>query len=83
MWLGGNGSLRLLKFTNWGTWSSLGDLSVPVDSNWHTMKLSFTGSTIAVTYDGVAKQSVTDSAFASGSIAVDFYANGNTLGAGV
>jgi VCBS repeat-containing protein len=65
---GGSSVLRLFKFQDWTTFGYNGvqnafmqQASLPsVGTNWHTLKLAFHGTQIAVYYDGTEMMSVTD-----------------------
>ena len=80
--LGGSAVLKLIKFEGWTTWSGtpMATVSLPsVGTTPHTLKLSFQGSTIQVSYDGSQYINVTDSgfdsqaAFTAGSISLDLW----------
>ncbi len=79
---GGSSILNLIKWETWGNWSRIpmAQAHLPgVGTNWHTVALSFQGSTITASYDGTQVISVTDSNFssmgplASGGITADLY----------
>ncbi|MGO9008551.1 MAG: beta strand repeat-containing protein, partial [Bryobacteraceae bacterium] len=79
---GGSAVVNLIKFESWGTWSGtpMAQASLPgVGTTWHTLLMSFQGSNIQVSYDGVQYINVTDNgfdsqpAFASGSISLDMW----------
>jgi hypothetical protein len=63
---GGSGFMRLLKFSDWTSWSGTPMQQVSVSSvstNWHTLKLVFQGPRIQVYYDGTSVLDVTDNGF--------------------
>jgi hypothetical protein len=65
---GGSAVMKLVKFHTWGTWSyvPMAQASLPgVGSTWHTLLLSFQGSRIRASYDGVQYIDVTDDGFDS------------------
>ncbi len=83
---GGSNVLKLIKFQSWTEWGYLGASFVPmtvtnlpaVGTNWHTLKLAFSGNQIGVYLDGDLLISMADtevSPNASGGIAVDMYIN--------
>ena len=72
--------LRLLKFTDWTTWSGTPMAEVnlaSVGTNWHSLKLAFKGDQIGVYYDGVLVLSANDavSTYVSGGISVETFEN--------
>ena len=76
LWLYGGGNLRLIKFRNWGDWSpALAETNVGANDTWHTIKLSFSGSTITAYYDGVLQSGLTstDASYASGGVDIDYW----------
>ena len=89
---GGTATMMLIKFNNdWGSWNSPGlqTVSIPgVGTNWHHLKLSFTGNRMRVYYDGTVTPTidVTDTnsdghgLYTSGYAGVDFYTVNNTNG---
>ena len=73
---------RPIKFRNWGDWSpALAETNVGANDTWHTIKLSFSGSTITAYYDGVLQSGLTstDASYASGGVDIDYW-TGNTSG---
>jgi hypothetical protein len=79
---GGSSVLKLFKFQNWTTLGYNGSSSTPmqqvslagVGTDWHTLKLAFHGSRIAVYFDGNQVISMTDvepQPYSSGGIIVD------------
>ncbi len=79
---GGSCIMNLIKWETWGNWSRIpmAQAKLPgVGTNWHTVTLSFQGSTITASYDGTQEISVTDNDFssmaplASGGITADEY----------
>ena len=77
LWLyPGPSQLTLFRVTGWNIDSSgltnIGSANQTFDTtNYHTVKLSFVGSSIQVYWDGVLKMSVTDAAYAGGEVALD------------
>lgn len=70
----GSNLLRVVKFTNWETWTLLQQVRLPsVGTNAHTLKLSFVGSRITAHFDGFEVASVTDHSFTSGGITADMW----------
>lgn len=58
---GGALVLKLLKFSDWTTFSTLGQAALPaVGTNWHTVQMTFLGSTISLSFDGSQLFSATD-----------------------
>lgn len=71
---GGSNLLRLVKFTNWETWTSLQQVRLPaVGTNAHTLKLSFAGNRITAHFDGFEVASVTDNSLTAGGITADMW----------
>jgi hypothetical protein len=79
---GGSSIMNLIKWETWGNWSRIpmAQAKLPgVGTNWHTVALSFQGSSITASYDGTQEISVTDNNFsamaplASGGITADEY----------
>jgi hypothetical protein len=79
---GGSSIMNLIKWETWGNWSRIpmAQAKLPgVGTNWHTVALSFQGSSITASYDGTQEISVTDNDFsamaplASGGITADEY----------
>ncbi len=77
---GGSNQMKLVKFSDWTTWSgtAMNQVSLTsVGTGWHTVKLIFNGSRIQVYYDGTLKIDVTDNnfdsraAYLSGGISAD------------
>jgi hypothetical protein len=79
---GGSNVVRLLKFSAWKTYSYNGVSTVPmvqanlpsVGTNWHNLKLAFSGSQIAVYYDSNLVINTTDTEavpYTSGGITLD------------
>jgi hypothetical protein len=80
--LGGSAVLKLIKFEGWTTWSgtTMATVSLPsVGTTPHTLKLSFQGTNIQVSYDGSQYINVTDNgfdstpAFTAGGISLDLW----------
>jgi uncharacterized repeat protein (TIGR01451 family) len=80
---GNAATIRLIRFNNWGGWTGLATGSIPggVGSDWHHVRMTFTGNQIQVFYDGSPTPiiSATDGAYTSGHIGVGFW-NNNTAG---
>ena len=79
---GGSSVLKLVKFRSLTAWSGtpMMQVSLPsVGTAWHTLKLTFQGARILVSYDGTQMIDVTDSSFdsrapyASGGITAELY----------
>ena len=71
--------IKLIKFTDWTTWSGTPLQSTPltVDANWHDLKVEFVGARIRAWVDGVQVIDFTDPAPLSGSgISFDTYTPG-------
>jgi len=69
-------NLALIKFQNWTSPSFLATANLPViGTNWHTVKLAFRGTHIAVYCDGSQVTNVADasSPFLSGGVSLDMY----------
>ncbi len=88
---GGN-LLKLIKFEGWTTWSftPMAQVSLPsVGTGFHTLLLTFQGSTISVSYDGVQEIAVTDNNFdgvaplTTGGITADMYTDVFSYQAGI
>jgi Glycosyl hydrolase family 59/Ricin-type beta-trefoil lectin domain-like len=62
------GAWSILKNSTSGTVTTLtsGTVAAPGTNTWHTLALSFQGSTISATIDGIAVGSVTDTSYSSG-----------------
>lgn len=79
---GGSAVLKLVKFSNWQTWSGtpMAQASLPgVGTSWHTIALTFQGNRIRVSFDGTQYIDVSDSGFDSspayttGAISLDLW----------
>ncbi len=79
---GGPNALKLVKFSDWTTWSGtpMQQVTLPsVGTGWHTLKLAFHGNQIQVYYDGSLMVDVTDNnydsqpPYSSGGISADFW----------
>jgi len=81
---GGSNVLKLIKFQSWNAFAYNGlsgaamrSANLPaVGTNWHTLKLAFQSTRIAVYYDGLQMISMTDAEaqpYASGGISADFW----------
>jgi 3-keto-disaccharide hydrolase len=87
-WLYGNGDLKLIRFSDWGTWNTPGYRTASVGapgSATHHLKLSFAGTLLKVFYDGAERISFdvasdTDADYASGQAGLDFFATPGTSG---
>ncbi len=76
---GGLATLRLIKFQNWSTWSTLSQASIPaVGSSPHTVVMTFQGNAIQVSVDGTQYVSFTDttSPLLSGGVSLDMWTSG-------
>jgi len=76
---GGLATLRLIKFQNWNTWSTLSQASIPaVGSSPHTVVMTFQGNAIQVSVDATQYVSFTDttSPLLSGGISLDMWTSG-------
>ncbi|MEP7112360.1 MAG: Ig-like domain-containing protein [Ilumatobacteraceae bacterium] len=92
LWLFGDGTLKLIKFYDWGRWNNgtdgLAKSFVANASGWHTLKLTFSGNTISGYVDGSTTPAVTAidngtdgvPAYTAGTAGIDLYAAGNTIG---
>jgi hypothetical protein len=81
----GNNAISLVKFSDWTSWGytntpfqPIAQVSVgTVGTIWHTVRLAFHGSRIAIYYDGVQVISVTDNdtapVYTNGGISLDMY----------
>ncbi len=71
---GGSSVLRLLRFDSYSSFVLLQQASLAgVGTNFHTIKLTFSGNVISVHFDDAPLMSVTDSTYGSGSISVDMW----------
>jgi hypothetical protein len=72
---GGSRILNLIKFQNWTTWSSIAQTNLSaVGTNWHSVRLMFKGSQIAVDFDGTRSLAYSDAApFSSGGVSLDMW----------
>jgi hypothetical protein len=72
---GGSRVLSLLKFSNWTTWSSLQQVTLPaVGTVPHTVRLVFDANQIAVDFDGARVISLSDPIpYRSGGVSVDMW----------
>jgi uncharacterized repeat protein (TIGR02543 family) len=89
---GGGPALRLVKFSGWTTWSFTAMRTVtlpPMGTGYHTLAMTFQGTTISVSYDGTQVMSVTDNNFdgvapyTSGGITADMYTGATAFGLSV
>ncbi|MBZ5690072.1 MAG: cadherin-like domain-containing protein [Acidobacteriia bacterium] len=80
--LGVSAVLRLVKFSNWTTWSytPMAQVNLPgVGTSWHTLLATFQGNRIQASYDGTLYIDVTDNSFdsipsyTSGGISLDMW----------
>ncbi len=73
-WGGPNVAL-LFKFSSWQDISGtlLGQASVSTDTNWHNLRMEFTGNRIKCYYDGNVVFDVVDGSYASGRISLESY----------
>jgi len=73
----GPNTARLLKFTDWSTWTQLAmTTSITTNTNWHTLRMELIGSSIRCYYDEALVMQVTDSSYTSGAIDVETHASG-------
>jgi hypothetical protein len=81
---GGSHVLKLVKFQSWTTWSYNGTSYNPmqqvtlasVSTNWHTVKLAFIGTRIAVYFDGAPIISMNDTEptpYLNGAVSFDLW----------
>lgn len=74
---GGSNVFRLIKFSNWTSWSQLAQVSLAsVGTNFHTVKLAFQAGQISAFFDGAEVASVADNAppvFTSGGVSLDMW----------
>jgi hypothetical protein len=76
LWLyPGSGFLRLFRVTGWDIDSTglttLAARAMTFDTNYHKVDITFAGSTIQVSWDGVVVLTATDSTYPSGAVALD------------
>ena len=82
--LGGPNVLRLIKFQNWTSWSYNNLKNTPmqivplpsVGTNWHKLKLSFSGVQVSVSWDGnqvITTSDIERQPYLSGGIGVELY----------
>lgn len=70
--------LRITKFTSWNSWTLLAQTNVDLtSSNAHSLKVSFVGSNITATFDGVDVAHASDSAYTSGGIVTEMWTDWN------
>ena len=65
---GGSNKLKLIKFRDWTSWSGtpMQQVNLPsVGTDWHALKIIFSGSRIQVFYDGNLMMDVTDNSYDS------------------
>ena len=76
--IGKSNILRVVKFSNWGTWTLLQQVNLAaVGTNTHKLKLGFFGSRITASFDGQEVATVTDDTLTSGGITAEMWANGD------
>lgn len=76
--IGKSNILRIVKFSNWGTWTLLQQVNLAaVGTNTHKLKLSFLGNQITAHFDGHEVAMVTDNTLTSGGITAEMWANGD------
>ncbi len=81
-------SIYILKFKDWGivtdTILAQNYITDGVGTDWHHIKMAFSGDQIEVYYDGASTPIITatDSTYASGHIGVDFWNLSSTSGVG-
>ena len=75
---GGPDKANLVKFTGWTTWSliPLASATITTDTDYHTLKMVFSGSTITCYYDGsmIIQYNDTSSPYLTGCIDLETYA---------
>ena len=77
-WIDSGTSVRLLRWSDWTTWTAIGSASTAThDNNWHTLKMVLAGSSIKCYYDGVLAISALDTTYSSG--AINFESYGSTV----
>jgi hypothetical protein len=74
---GGSNMFRLIKFSNWTTWSPVGQASLAsVGTTFHTVKLAFQGRQISAYVDGAELISAADNTppiYSSGGVSLDMW----------
>jgi VCBS repeat-containing protein len=75
---GGSNQFRLIKFSDWSTWSPLAQVSLgSVGTGFNSVKLAFSGARIAAFVDGIQVVSVADNSvpLISGGISLDMWSD--------
>jgi hypothetical protein len=76
--IGKSNLLRVVKFSNWGTWTLLKEVQLAaVGTNTHSLKLCFFGNRIIASFDEQVVADVTDDTLGSGGITAEMWANGD------
>jgi hypothetical protein len=81
---GGSSVIKLVKFQTWTTWgyngasyTAMQQASLPgVGTNWHTVKMAFSGNQITVSYDSNQVMTVTDTEatpYSAGGVSLDLW----------
>jgi hypothetical protein len=69
----GPNEAALYKFTSWQTYTLLGAVTVPIGTDWHTIKMALDGNQIKCYYDGDLVVNVVDSSFTSGLVSFESF----------
>lgn len=76
--IGKSNLLRVVKFSNWGTWTLLQEVQLAaVGTNSHLLKLCFFGDRIRASFDDQVVAEVTDATLGAGGITAEMWANGD------
>jgi hypothetical protein len=76
--IGKSNLLRVVKFSNWGTWTLLKEVPLAaVGTNSHVLKLCFFGDRIRASFDDQVVAEVTDATLGGGGITAEMWANGD------
>lgn len=71
--------LRLVRFTNWTTWTLLAQTNVDLpEGSTHTLQLSFSGAEITAHFDGEEVAHATDHTLTSGGISAEMWTDWNS-----
>jgi hypothetical protein len=73
---GGSNIFRVIKFSDWGTWSQLAQASLAsVGTTFHTVKLAFQGNRISGFFDGTQLVSFADNSapYLNGGVSLDMW----------
>ena len=75
---GGSNILKLLRFDSYTSFVELQRTNLTaVGTNFHTVQLRFSGSLVAVAFDGQQVLSVTDATYATGAVSLDMWTDAN------